>query len=238
MSAATNYFKLNGRSRLLVSCLHLLRLLKRRLRIFIAVEEKERRRMRIHMENWAGKTREFRLLVRLATEKKLERGEAHAPAMRRRLLKDRREIGHPEEAHDTLHIGGSSPGAHETFEFALPRGNAHQLRQMAARRCARDHDRTRLQTEFRSRGSQKSKSRFNIMQLRRKWSDFREAVIHARDGKPSLHEMTQRHVRLRPRPPGAAMNPNDQRRMRSSGEIQIEREFLPGDFSVNDVALN
>ena len=105
MSAAANDLKLNGGARLLVGCLHFPGLLKRRLRIFIAVKEKKRRRMRLHMEDGAGQPREFRLLVRLSAEEKLERGDAHASAMRGRLLKDRGKVRHPEEAHNSLHIG-------------------------------------------------------------------------------------------------------------------------------------
>ena len=135
MSAAVNDLKLNGRARFLVSGFHFPRLLKRRLRVFIPMQKKQRGRMRIHMEDWAGKAREFGLLVRLAAEQKLERGDAHASAMRRRLLKDGGEVRHPEEAHNGLHI--RRPAARrQNLRVRGLQSNTHQLSQVSARRGA------------------------------------------------------------------------------------------------------
>ena len=134
VARAVQDFELRWQSESLIGALEFVGLIDRHLRILIAMQQEEKRIVRVHVKDGTGEARELGLLFGQAAEKQLKSRFADAQAVGRRLREDGCEVRCAEKADDALN--GRAFGemiSHRAFEFPDSVGHPGEGGEMPAR---------------------------------------------------------------------------------------------------------
>src|ERR1051325_11502331 len=122
------------------------------------------------MKNRTGETSERRSVRGHIAEQKLEGRNAHAQAVRRGLLENRREIRRAIKADDSFHVGTLVYVATDvSFQFVVAVRNTNEGRQMRPGGVASNDNLFHVQFPFAAMRTKKTNRCFDVVDLRREF---------------------------------------------------------------------
>ena len=214
-------------------------LLGRHLRIGVAVDEEQRRIVRVDVLDGAGEFCQVGLFRGLAAEEELQGGHAHAQAVLGALAEDGHEIRRAEEADDALHIAALIQVAtHGAFEFLVPIGDTDERGEVSAGGTAGDDDLPGIDAQLGLVGAEVADGGLDVVRLGGELRLGGEPVIDAGHGEAGGDQAAEREFGFRAGTPGAAMDIDDEGRMGRGRKVEVEVERQVVNAGVFDVALD